>query len=112
MAHAFDASVPTPSPETSRPAGGTRYRRDQFPPAPKSVRIMTVSSEADAPARAAPPPTDPPIAGPDSPTSPSPNGSPAKWVTIATGIVGVVVFLRGCGLMIHHGANLINQLTK
>lgn len=46
MAHSFDAPMPTPSPESSRPAGGTRYRRDQFPPTPRSVRIVRLSSDA------------------------------------------------------------------
>lgn len=44
MAHSFDASMPTPSPGSSRPSAGPRYRRDQFPPAPKSVRIVTLSN--------------------------------------------------------------------
>jgi hypothetical protein len=46
MAHSFDASMPTPSPESSRPAGGTRYHREQFPPAPRSVRIVRLSTDA------------------------------------------------------------------
>lgn len=112
MAHSFDASMPTPSPDSPRPTTGTRYRRDQFPPAPKSVRIMNVSSETDAPACATPPRADPPITGPVALATPDPNGSPAKWVTIVTGIVGVLVFLRGCGAIIQLSSQFIDYVTK
>lgn len=50
MAHSFDASMPTPSPGSAGPAGGKRYRRDQFPPAPKSVRIVRFSGDEREPA--------------------------------------------------------------
>lgn len=49
MAHSFDAPMSTPSPDAARSATGTRYRRDQFPPAPKSVRIVTLSRDASEP---------------------------------------------------------------
>lgn len=73
---------------------------------------MNVSSEVDVPARGVPPVADAPIADPDNPTAPNPHGSPTKWVTIVTGIVGVLVFLRGCGAVIQLSSNFIDYVTK
>lgn len=49
MAYSFDTPMPTPSPDAAQSATGTRYRRDQFPPAPRSVRIVTLSRDAGEP---------------------------------------------------------------
>lgn len=112
MAHSFEASMPTPSPDSRRLASGTRYRRDQFPPVPKSVRIMTISSKADVSVEAAPELAEKPIAGPNMPKVPNPNGSPAKWVTIFTGVVGVLVLLRGCGAVVRLAWQFIDYVKK
>lgn len=87
MAHSCDASMPTPSPDFSGPTKMTRYRRDQFPPAPKSVRIVTLSHDAGEPTGGA---------ASESFTKQSPGCVLAKrpvavWLAVATVCVAAVL---------------------
>lgn len=112
MTQLSDASVPTPSPEMSRTSTRARYRREEFPPAPKSVRLVEVSRDADSDIATASDSAGESYAETSSVDDSSSDEEHVTFASIALVVVGLMVLLRSCGAVGQLAWRFIEELPK